>query len=70
MAIPCPRCGRQYDSTLFAFDRTVRCSCGAVVDRNASIGAPDPAENGDQIGSRNPSSTKRQTAPSETSRGE
>jgi translation elongation factor EF-1alpha len=32
MAIECPRCGWQYDVTLFAFGRTVRCACGAVVD--------------------------------------
>jgi HAD superfamily hydrolase (TIGR01458 family) len=28
MAITCPHCGRQYDATLFAFDRAVRCDCG------------------------------------------
>ena len=43
MAIPCPRCGRQYDSTLFAFDRTVLCACGVRLDRSASIAPPDPA---------------------------
>ncbi len=31
MAIPCPGCGRQYDVTLFAFGRTVDCTCGARV---------------------------------------
>lgn len=31
MAIPCPGCGRQYDVTLFAFGRTLSCTCGARV---------------------------------------
>jgi len=31
MAIGCPRCGREYDVTLFQFERTVRCACGAEV---------------------------------------
>jgi hypothetical protein len=35
MAVPCPRCGRQYDVTLFAFGRTLRCACGALVDAGA-----------------------------------
>ena len=37
MAIQCPRCGRQYDVTLFAFGRTVRCVCGAEVDARRPI---------------------------------
>ena len=32
MAITCPRCGAELDVTLFAFERTVRCTCGAPVD--------------------------------------
>jgi ssDNA-binding Zn-finger/Zn-ribbon topoisomerase 1 len=32
MAIICPKCGAQYDVTLFAFGRTVVCECGQVVD--------------------------------------
>lgn len=35
MAIPCPRCGRQYDVTLFQFGRTIHCTCGARVGREA-----------------------------------
>ena len=31
MAIPCPRCGREYDVTLFEFGRTLWCSCGCRV---------------------------------------
>ena len=30
MAITCPRCGTEFDATLFEFDR-VRCSCGAEI---------------------------------------
>ena len=32
MAIICPACGRQYDVTLFEFERQVRCECGARLD--------------------------------------
>jgi len=31
MSIPCPRCGRQYDVTLFQFGRTIHCTCGERV---------------------------------------
>ena len=32
MAIKCPKCGAEYDVTLFPFGRTIRCDCGASVD--------------------------------------
>lgn len=32
MSIPCPRCGRQFDVTLFDFGRTVACPCGELLD--------------------------------------
>ncbi len=28
MAVPCRRCGREYDVTLFEFGRTICCTCG------------------------------------------
>lgn len=31
MAVPCPVCGREYDVALFAFGRTIHCTCGARV---------------------------------------
>jgi len=31
MAIPCARCGREYDVTLFEFGRTLWCTCGSRV---------------------------------------
>lgn len=34
MAVTCPRCGRQYDITIFQFGRTVTCGCGAVIDES------------------------------------
>jgi len=34
MAIKCPKCGAEYDVTLFTFDRTIRCDCGEWVDLN------------------------------------
>jgi hypothetical protein len=35
MAIACPNCKAQYDVTLFAFGRCIRCDCGAWVDLDA-----------------------------------
>jgi len=32
MALQCPHCGRQYDVTLFEFQRSVLCVCGAALD--------------------------------------
>ncbi|MCX6354945.1 MAG: hypothetical protein NTZ78_08590 [Candidatus Aureabacteria bacterium] len=34
MAVLCPRCGRQYDITLFQFGRTIRCECGTLIDES------------------------------------
>ncbi len=31
MAILCPRCGREYDATLFGFGASIRCDCGSEV---------------------------------------
>jgi len=31
MAIRCKNCGRDHDSTLFEFDRTIKCVCGKIV---------------------------------------
>ncbi len=31
MAIPCPRCNRQYDITLFQFGRRIVCECGELI---------------------------------------
>ena len=28
MALICPQCGKQYDSSLFAFGKKISCSCG------------------------------------------
>jgi uncharacterized protein with PIN domain len=33
MAILCPKCGREYDVTLFQFGRTIHCTCGERVGR-------------------------------------
>jgi uncharacterized protein with PIN domain len=43
MRVPCPRCGRSYDGALFAFGRTLHCTCGARVgcgERAVLEGAP------------------------------
>jgi len=32
MAVICPKCGRQYDVTLFQFGLGVKCDCGAEVN--------------------------------------
>ncbi|MEA3485329.1 MAG: hypothetical protein U9R03_01330 [Candidatus Aerophobetes bacterium] len=31
MAILCPKCGHQYDVTLFEFGNVVKCDCGARI---------------------------------------
>jgi uncharacterized protein with PIN domain len=31
VSVPCPRCGREYDVTLFEFGRTIHCTCGQRV---------------------------------------
>ena len=38
MAIPCPRCGREYDVTLFEFGRTLWCTCGSRVGIAPRVG--------------------------------
>ena len=30
MAVPSPRCGREYDAALFPFGRTLWCACGST----------------------------------------
>jgi hypothetical protein len=32
MAITCPRCGWQFDATLFEFGHQVHCQCGAEIE--------------------------------------
>lgn len=32
MAITCPKCGAQFDATLFQFGHSVQCRCGATVE--------------------------------------
>ncbi len=32
MAITCPKCGSQFDATLFEFGTRVRCDCGTEVE--------------------------------------
>ena len=31
MAVRCPKCGREYDVTLFEFGRSVVCECGNII---------------------------------------
>ncbi|MHC4469572.1 MAG: hypothetical protein ACYTDY_01870 [Planctomycetota bacterium] len=35
MAVRCPRCGSEFDITLFSFGNTVRCDCGGLVSAHA-----------------------------------
>lgn len=44
MAIPCPKCGRQYDVTLFQFGKTINCACGERVGFANRIVLPPNAE--------------------------
>ena len=32
MAITCPKCGKEFDVTLFQFGNAVECDCGTSVD--------------------------------------
>lgn len=41
MGVPCPRCGRQYDVTLFQFGRTIHCTCGSRVGRESRVRLPE-----------------------------
>lgn len=41
MGVPCPRCGREYDVSLFSFGRTIHCTCGARVANEARV-RPSP----------------------------
>jgi uncharacterized Zn finger protein (UPF0148 family) len=45
-AIRCPRCGREYDVTLFSFGATVTCPCGRTVSaREPHRGSAEPGSN-------------------------
>jgi uncharacterized protein with PIN domain len=37
VAVPCSRCGRQYDVALFQFGRTIQCCCGARVAQEPRV---------------------------------
>jgi uncharacterized protein with PIN domain len=37
MSVPCARCGREYDVTLFEFGRTLWCTCGNRVSAEARV---------------------------------
>ena len=44
MAVPCPRCGRGYDVTLFEFGRTIWCTCGSRVGARPRVRSETSAE--------------------------
>ncbi len=49
MAVLCPRCGREYDVTLFGFGRTITCTCGSRVGLEKRVeltGPGSPAAGG------------------------
>ena len=46
MAITCPKCGKEFDVTLFQFGNTVRCDCGDCVD--ISVGHVQDATRGEK----------------------
>jgi hypothetical protein len=35
MAFVCPRCGREYDVTLFEYGRRIRCPCGELITQES-----------------------------------
>jgi len=51
MAVICPKCGRQFDVTLFQFDRTITCDCGYelnLANANTIRSASDRGERADE----------------------
>jgi hypothetical protein len=58
MAIPCPRCNRQYDITLFEFGRKVVCECGEVISAEG-VFPPDLAGRRDPIRTQEKEEAKR-----------
>lgn len=44
MAVTCPKCGWQYDVTLFQFGRTINCACGERVGLANRIELPSGSE--------------------------
>ncbi len=55
MSLSCPKCGRQFDVTLFEYGRKVACECGEIVTlRSGQIVflkpkiPPKNAKNGDK----------------------
>lgn len=46
MAIPCPRCNRQYDITLFEFGRKVICECGEIISTEGVLPPGAPGRSG------------------------
>jgi hypothetical protein len=47
MAIKCPKCGAEFDVTLFTFARKVQCDCGAWVDM--AVGHQQMSEDGKHV---------------------
>ena len=41
MGVPCPGCGREYDVALFAFGRTLHCTCGRRVGLEPRLRPPE-----------------------------
>jgi uncharacterized protein with PIN domain len=44
MAVTCPKCGWQFDVTLFQFGRTINCACGERVGLENRITLPETGE--------------------------
>ena len=37
MSIQCKHCGRDYDTTLFEFDRSITCVCGNIIETRSTL---------------------------------
>jgi DNA-directed RNA polymerase subunit RPC12/RpoP len=46
MSVRCPRCGREYDVTLFEFNRELTCSCGERLSLAKGHEEPGSGKNG------------------------
>ena len=55
MSVRCPRCGRQFDVTLFEFNRELTCSCG----ERLSLAKGHEERGSDETGSNGPAESRK-----------
>jgi len=70
MAILCPKCGHQYDVTLFEFGNIVKCDCGArvYIDPQKGVALKEEATQQETKTASVPPNSSQTIFPSQTSR--